>query len=307
MSEQLQNEPRQRLAFVLGGTGFVGRKVCQSLLASGYSVFVQTRQKSATPAAGITYVKSITDLPKGAHIDVLINLAGEPIADKRWTDKRKQQLLDSRVSLTRRLLEDCRSREISLDTVIGASAIGFYGVSSEARLSEDSSIGKGFAADLCREWEKAHNAFLSLCSRLVIFRLGVVIGEGGALAKLLPVFRFGLGGPIGSGDQWFSWVAMQDVVSAFDYVLKEPSCTGVYNLVAPNVVSQKTFAVSLGKVLHRPAVLPMPACVCHMLFGQMAQELLLGGQSVYPARLERAGFTFTMPTLEQALHESIMS
>ncbi len=287
--------------YLTGGTGFVGSAVAQAWLAQSRSnaVVIQTRApERREPGERVTYVASYDELACPVH--ALVNLAGAPIADGRWTSRRKRVLEQSRIDLTDALARSVRQSGYRPKVVVSASAIGFYGLGAGKR-DETSPVGSGYAADLCRRWEAAAHSFDDL-SRLVVLRLGVVLGEGGgALRKLLPLFKLGLGGSIGNGRQWFSWVHRVDVVNMVLRAIADPSWQGVYNATSPKPVLQRDFAATLGKVLRRPAFIPTPAFALAMVFGDMARELLIGGQKVLPSRPVDAGFDFTYPQLEAAL------
>jgi uncharacterized protein len=260
---------------VSGGTGFIGRAVVARLRERGDEVLVLGRGEVA-----------------GA--DVIINLAGENIGH-RWTRRRRAEILESRVKTTAALV-DARPR-----TLISASAVGFYGLRGDEVLDESSSTGSGFLAEVTRQWEAAAHRGDDFV-RVVIFRFGVVLGrDGGALKQMLPPFRMGVGGPIGSGKQWMSWVDREDVIRAMEWAIERPEVRGTYNITAPEPVRNRDFARALGRALHRPSALPVPGFVLRLIFGEMADEMLLGGQRVVPARAMGEGFSFRYPTLESSL------
>jgi len=295
--------------YITGGTGFVGRELTQVWLARSdeYHVIVQTRKRidhsSLWVHPRLRYVNDISELAQDTKIDCLVNLAGAPIADARWTAGRQAVLRESRIGLTRRLVAGVKALTHAPALVISASAIGFYGVGG-ADVTESFSVGEGFAAELCESWEREALEF-SEGSRLVVMRLGVVLGDGGALSKLLPLYRLGLGGPIGAGDQGFSWVHIDDVIGAILYWNSLPEASGVFNLVAPTPLRQREFASTLGRVLGRPSFVPTPSLALRLVFGEMASELLINGQAVIPKALNDSGYVFRYPTLQPAL-ESIV-
>ncbi len=285
--------------YVTGGTGFIGRCLVEQWTSLSHSnkVIIQTRFPQRYACSDqVSYVSGLSSSGTG-DFAALVNLAGAPIADSRWSPSRKRELEASRVGVTRSLWQALRDSPPPV--VVSASAIGLYGLGDEL-VDESACVGAGYAADLCNRWETEAKSFEGL-TRLVIFRLGVVLGNGGALAKLLPLFRLGMGGPIGSGRQWFSWVHMADVVSAIISSIQNSSYDGTYNLTAPKAVRQVTFARTLARILSRPAIMPTPAWVLSLVFGEMAQELLIGGQRVAPKRLEEQEFVFAYPELERAL------
>ncbi|WP_018277180.1 TIGR01777 family oxidoreductase [Teredinibacter turnerae] len=297
--------------YITGGTGFVGRALCAYLLknateiagseASGLTLYVQTRQPEHHRHRTIKFVKNYQQLPEGIAPDAIINLAGAPIADERWSEKRKQILLDSRVAATETLLASVEKAGHTPNTLLNASAIGFYGPDTIGEIDENAGRGEGFAADLCASWETAAMGFSRLGTRVCLMRIGVVLGDGGVLAKLLPLFKLGLGGPIGHGKQGMSWVHIDDLCRLFMTALVNPEYAGAVNCTTPYPVSQRVFARELGRQLGRPACLPTPATVLRLVYGQMAEELLIGGQYVTPGRVLAAGFEFEYARLETAL------
>lgn len=250
---------------------------------------------------------------KNSLIDYgVVNLAGAPIADARWSKRRKVVLESSRIGVTQNLIQQVSKSRRRPKVWVNASAIGFYG-SGEAPVDETAPAGNGYASELCQKWE---GALVSMPEDIpkAILRFGVVLGNGGALKKLLPMYKLGLGGPIGDGRQGFSWVHINDVVNAILWVATSALSDGIYskthsqafNLSSPNPVSQKEFAQTLGKCLNRPSFIPTPTWLLRMMFGNMAQELLIEGQFVQPAKLLNAGFTFEHPELAPALN-SVLS
>lgn len=260
---------------VAGGTGFIGSALVARLRERGDDVRVLGRNETS-------------------NATVVINLAGENIG-KRWTEARKREIVESRVQTTNRLVDARPS------TLINASAVGYYGPRGDEVLDESSSGGSGFLAEVTRKWEAAaHRA--DAFARVVILRFGVVLGRsGGALKQMALPFRLGAGGPIGSGEQWMSWVDRQDVIRAIEWAIDQPSVRGTYNITAPNPVRNREFARALGRALHRPAIVPTPAFALRLAFGEMAGEMLLTGQRVIPARAMREGFAFRYPTLDASL------
>jgi uncharacterized protein (TIGR01777 family) len=238
--------------------------------------------------------------------DVVVNLTGENVGAGRWTSQRKRRILDSRIEATRILAEAIRTSRGKSKTLINASAVGYYGPHGDELLDEKSPSGAGFLAEVVRRWEEeAHRA--DDATRVVIFRFGVVLAaDGGALKKMLLPFRLGVGGPIGSGQQWMSWVDREDVLRAIDWAIDHPSVRGVYNITSPAPVINREFARALGRALHRPALMPIPAFVLRAVFGEMADEMLLSGQRVVPARATAEGFSFAYPTIDASLAHGLV-
>lgn len=292
---------------ITGGTGFVGTTLVRQLLADGYQCWVLSRQTdggvNAVPEAH--YINALSSLPKALPA-LIINLAGEGIADRRWSNRRKHQLRDSRVGLTKSLVEHYRQQGQSPKRVISASAVGFYGNHEDGLLNEEGRCRPGFAHDLCQAWEEEAIKFEAMGAVVCCLRIGVVIGAGGGLVeKLRKPFLMGAGGQIGHGRQWMSWIHRQDLVRLIVYVLEHDTLHGPINAVTPNPVTNAEFTRLFASQLRRPAWLPMPAFVVKLMFGRMGEELLLGGQRVVPEQIVRSGFEFTYPELEPALKQSL--
>jgi len=232
----------------------------------------------------------------------VVNLAGAGIADQRWSDARKEELHNSRVTATRHIVDAIRSLD-NPPSLINASAVGGYGPRGNTPVDESSQTGAGYLAEVCRAWEaEADRAVGS--TRVVKVRIGLALStEGGALAKMFLPFRLGLGGPIGSGSQGMPWIHIDDLTNILQLAIDNTDCTGVINAVAPNPVNNKTFTRTLGRVLHRPAILPAPAIALKLLLGEMAEALLLEGQFVLPTRVLDLGYAFQYPELEPALRD----
>jgi len=289
---------------VAGGTGFLGEPLVRRLVARGDDVTVLTRNPAKVETGrgmkwdGRTPGAWSAD---AASADVVINLAGENIAEGRWTEARKQRLVDSRLHATRALVEAMRRDPARKRTVISASATGFYGDRGDEILDETSARGAGFLADLVEQWESAAREAEPL-ARLVIVRFGVVLApDGGALKKLLLPFKLGGGGPIGNGKQWMPWIDRDDALRFVEWAIANDDASGVYNATAPAPLRNRDFARALGRTLHRPAIVPAPAFALKLVFGQMAEEALLAGQRVLPARPVGEGFEFQQRTIEAAL------
>ena len=234
--------------------------------------------------------------------DAVVNLAGESIAEGRWTEDKKQRIRESRVKGTKLLGDALANLTNPPKTFICASAIGYYGNRGDEILTETSAPGDDFLAEVCVEWEKATALATEKGIRVLNTRFGVILdAHGGALAKMLPPFRAGLGGKIGSGKQWMSWIALDDVVGALKFALTNEALSGPVNFVAPNPVTNAEFTNTLGKVLSRPTLIPIPAFGVRLLFGEMGEALLLAGQRVAPKRLMTEGYQFQYPQLDEAL------
>ncbi|MBM5804039.1 MAG: TIGR01777 family protein, partial [Cyanobacteria bacterium K_DeepCast_35m_m2_155] len=232
--------------------------------------------------------------------DGVVNLAGEPIADKRWTPTHRQLLINSRVKTTEMLMAAMAALETPPGVLINASAVGYYGTSLEGRFVESSPSGDDYLAEICRGWEAAADQAPAGC-RVVKLRIGIVLGpDGGALGKMLPVFRAGFGGPVGSGKQWMSWIHRHDLCRLIAAALDDPAYQGVYNAVAPEPTTMGAFATALGKALGRPSLLPVPGPILQLLLGDGAQ-VVLEGQQVIPERLQQQGFRYQYGELSAAL------
>jgi hypothetical protein len=239
-------------------------------------------------------------------VDAVVSLGGAGIADGRWTEARKRAIRESRLAVTRGLVESMGRQARKPSVFLSASAIGYYGNRGPERVDEGSPSGDGFLAEVCREWESAAMSAAHAGTRTVLLRFGVVLSaRGGALAKMLPPFRWGLGGPVGRGRQGLSWVALDDVARAIGHLMRSEDVAGPVNVVAPDPVPQRAFAQALGRAVSRPAVLPLPALAVRALFGRMGEEVLLSGCFAVPARLEASGFRFAYPRLDAALSHAL--
>lgn len=290
-----------------GGTGFIGRKLCHSLLKKGHELTVLSRRPEKVPYLCGEQVQTINDLEKLSaieHFEVIINLAGEGIADARWSNKRKQTLLDSRIKITEQLNTFINKAKQKPSVLISGSAVGYYGNQGSKILTENSkAINDGFAHQLCEQWEATAKKAENLGVRVCILRTGLVIGnDGGFLQKMLPAFKLGLGGKIGNGQQWMPWIHRTDLIQIIEKMMDSANMHGPYNASAPNPVTNQEFTCCLAKKLHRPAILPVPAPVLKLSMGEMA-DLLLGGQRVIPSRLQEINFQFQFNTLDEALDD----
>ena len=294
---------------ISGSTGLVGSTLVPALQSSGHEV-VRLVRSSGSDTQSITWDPMSGQLSAASleGIDAAVHLAGENIAARRWTTAQKALIRESRVAGTRLLAETLAKLRAAPKALVCASAIGFYGDRSDQRLNEDSPAGTGFLADTCREWEAAAKPAADRGIRVVHLRTGVVLAsEGGALAKMLTPFRLGVAGIIGSGQQYMSWIALDDLVAAVSFALSSPTLRGPINAVAPNPVTNYEFTKTLGRVLRRPTLFPMPAFAARLAFGEMADGLLLASTRVEPKRLMESGFRFRFPELEAALMHAVSS
>ena len=290
---------------VSGATGLIGRALVARLRAHGHTVHRLVRgARDATPS-DIRWDPARGELDRAALAGVraVVHLAGEPVA-QRWTPAVKAAIRDSRVQGTALLAKALAVMDAPPTVLLGGSAIGYYGDRGDDVLDESSTPGQDFLAEVTQAWEAAARPAADAGIRTVALRTGIVLdADGGALHKLLTPFRLGLGGPIGSGRQWMSWIALDDEVRAIEHALWTESLEGPVNLVSPNPVTNDEFASVLGRVLARPAILPVPGFALRLLYGEMADATILAGQRVLPRALLASGFEFGAPTLEQALRQ----
>jgi len=298
---------------LLGCSGFVGRELVPFLLELGHELTLVSRQSQPlsqlvgqrlsvlrlNPADAASWSHDGLDVAL-READGVVNLAGEPIAEKRWTPSHRQLLFDSRVRSTALLTQAMAALDAPPQVLVSGSAVGYYGTSLEGRFVETSPSGNDYLAEICRAWEAAADQAPAGC-RVVKLRIGIVLGpDGGALGKMLPVFRAGFGGPVGSGRQWMSWIHRHDLCRLIAAVLEEPAYQGVYNAVAPAPTTMGAFASALGKALGRPSLLPVPGPILQLLLGDGAQ-VVLEGQQVAPERLQQQGFRYQFGELSAAL------
>jgi len=286
---------------ITGGTGFVGHALCPRLATAGHEVVILTRQQNARLPEGARSAVTRLDGLDAADFGGVINLAGAPIGDARWTESRKKLLLDSRVHTTARLVEWMGRAQRPPPVLISASAVGYYGEQGDRPIHEDTPPTPGFTHELCAAWEREAVKASALGVRVCVMRIGVVLDRGGgALAKMLPAFRMGVGGRLGDGRHYFPWIHRDDVAAIAQWLLENPQARGAYNAGAPNPVTNAEFTGALGKALGRPTVLPMPETALKLLFGEMS-ELLLVSDRMLPMRLLDEGFEFKYPKLDEAL------
>ncbi len=303
---------------IAGATGFIGQHLVKRWLLAGHELIVLGRSVAKIKALFGEQVQALTwdelTINYLQHCDAIINLAGASIGEQRWTSERQQTILSSRTQTTQCIAQLCAQLGAQAPVFFSVSAIGVYGLQASlptqlpAPYDEDTVIdfqqAPDFLAKVARAWELAAKPAEQAGARVVYLRFGVVLAkEQGALPRMALPFKWGLGGPIGSGQQPFSWIALADLIGIIEFLLANKTISGPINLVAPECVTQKQLANTLGKVLHKPSFMPTPAFILKLVFGQMAEELLLKGQQVVPKRLLALGYQFQLPTLEKALTE----
>jgi len=292
---------------ITGGSGFVGQRLCRQLVEKGHEVQVVSR----APHQVRDRLPNNCDIRDSAQAfiesppDALVNLAGEPIAAKRWSDEQKAKLINSRVAATEQLVALCEQLKANGQplpkVVVSGSAMGYYGDQGKRVVTEETMPNDEFAHRLCKQWEAAAKPIEAMGVRLAIVRIGLVLeAGGGSLEKMLPPFKLGLGGRFGSGEQFMPWIHRDDLVAAILFLIDQEGLSGAFNGSAPHPVTNATFTKTLASHLHRPAIFPVPAFVLKAGFGEMSR-LLLTGADMRPARLEEAGFSFQYPTLDKAL------
>ncbi len=295
---------------IAGATGFVGSRLVEQLQTQGHQIMILTRNpQQASNLFPQAEVVGYTPLISGewqksiSGCDAVVNLAGEAIAEKRWTPAQKQLILESRQIGTQKIVEAIAQAQVKPQVLVNASAIGYYGTSETAKFDETSQAGTDFLAQVCTTWETTAASVTAAGTRSVILRLGIVLGaKGGALGKMLAPFSAFVGGPIGSGKQWFSWIHRDDVVKLILMAIEDAQMEGAYNATAPHPVNMRQFTQTLGVVMNRPSWLPVPDFALEALLGEGA-IVVLQGQQVLPTRTLAQGFKFDYPTLEPALAE----
>lgn len=297
---------------VTGATGFIGKALCFRLLEEKYDVVALSRSKEkgekifGTDATVVEWDGKSSevwqDYANGAY--AVVNLAGENIGSGRWTPKRKQSILQSRLDAGRAIVEAAKSVEKKPRVIIQASAIGYYGSRGDEIIDESSSPGESFLVEVVKKWEQSTQGVESLKIRRVIVRSSIVLGKkGGVFLRLVKPFRLFVGGHLGSGKQWFSWIHLEDEVKAILFLIEREDLSGVFNLTAPHQLIQKDFFHILGKIMKRPSWFPVPGFVLRLIFGEMAKDTLLSGQRVASRRLLEAGYRFLYPQAELAIKE----
>ncbi len=295
---------------ITGATGLIGQALCQRLLNNGETVFALSRncQRARKILGSQVYcAESVDALPAETNIDVVINLAGAPIVDKRWTETRKQKLLDSRVTYTQDLIQQLSKRSSLPNSFISGSAVGWYGNQGDTVLTEKSSFKPDFSHELCEQWENAAVTAESLGMRVAIVRTGLVVApDGGFLSKMLLPFKMGLGGPISDGQQYMPWIHIDDICRLFLFLAENPRLTGVFNGTAPRPVTNQQFSEALAETLNRPAFFRVPACALKLSMGEMA-GLLLGGQRAIPEKAQAERFEFLYTDIHSALSDVVLT
>ena len=301
---------------ITGATGFVGSRLVERLSASGHQILVLTRNLAAAqkvfPKSAFPNLEIVAYTPTAsgawqeaiAGCDGVVNLAGEPIAEKRWTPQQKQEILNSRKLGTQKIVEAIALANPKPKVLVNASAIGYYGTSETATFDETSPPGKDFLAEVCQAWEAEAQKVTQAGVRLVILRLGIVLGQGGAIAKMIAPFKVFAGGPLGTGRQWFSWIYLDDLVNLIIQALTKPEIEGVFNATAPNPVRMSELAQTMGEIMQRPSWLPVPSFALETLLGEGAM-VVLEGQQVLPQRTQASGFNYQYSTVKQALKEIV--
>lgn len=291
---------------ISGATGFIGRHLVSRLQEHNHELVIWARSDSKARKLfgdSVTVITDLEQIDSGEQIDGIINLAGEGIVDKRWNVERKQEILNSRIETTEALMDLIKRLERNPDVLISGSAIGYYGCrSDDVQLDERGKVVDDFTHQLCKNWELAALKAQAFGVRVCLIRTGIVLGEGGALSKMLPAFRLGLGGPIARGTQWMSWIHIDDQVEIISMMLAHQQYAGAYNLTAPGAVTNDEFTRELASALNRPAWFRVPAAMLELLLGD-GSELLIKGQRVHPERLLTSGYKFAFPDLPSALHQ----
>lgn len=294
---------------ITGGTGFVGQRLCRNLRNHGHRLTVLSRRPNKVPelcGSRVKAVRKLSDLGPEDHFEVIINLAGEPIAGARWTPERKKRLRDSRIIVTKRLLKFIDSAQNKPRVLISGSAVGYYGNQGAKILDEHSGFSDDFGHQLCDEWERTAMKAAVQGIRVCIVRIGLVIGrDGGFLNRMMLPFKFGFGGPIASGQQWMSWVHINDLIAMIEYLMNTPHSHGVYNGTSPNPVTNEEFSRCLAKVMKSRSKFPIPGVLLKSVLGEMS-TLLLGGQRAIPKRFQAERFKFAFENLERALNSVLV-
>jgi hypothetical protein len=295
---------------ISGSSGLIGTAATAALKSDGHNVVHLVRPSKTANPGDVQWdpMRATVDVAGLEGIDVVIHLSGAGIADGRWTEERKQLLRSSRIDTTRVLVDSLSRLKQKPRLLIVASAIGYYGSRGDEILTESSTTGTDFLALVCRDWEAEASRAAERCIRTVMLRFGVVLsGKGGALPKMLPPFKLGVGGRLGSGQQWMSWIAIEDVVGIIRHAIAHEQVSGPVNVVAPNPVRNEEFTRLLAGMLHRPAIFPAPAFVLRLAMGEMADAVLLSSDRVKPEQILAAGYKFRFEILEPALRAAVLS
>jgi len=295
---------------ISGSSGLIGSAAATALKSDGHDVVHLVRPGKPPTPADVQWdpMRATVDVAALEGVEVVIHLSGAGIADGRWTEERKQLLRSSRIDTTRVLVDSLSRLKQKPRALIVASAIGYYGNRGDEILTESSTTGTDFLALVCRDWEAEASRAAETGVRMIMLRTGVVLsGKGGALPKMLPLFKLGLGGRLGSGQQWMSWIAIEDVVGIIRNAIANEQVSGPVNVVAPNPVRNEEFTRLLAAMLHRPAIFPAPAFMLRLAMGEMADAVLLGSDRVKPERMLAAGYKFRFEILEPALRAAVLS
>ena len=292
---------------ITGASGLIGTELQKSFAAKGHEMLLASRKEPADDKHVQWDIETgFADPEKLEGIDVVVHLAGENISGLRWTEEKKKAIRDSRVLGTRNVVDAISKLKNRPKVFIASSAIGFYGERGDEEVTESSAVGKNFLAEVCREWEAESRRAEDAGIRTVLLRTGIVLSkDGGALGTMLLPFKLGLGGVIGSGKQWMSWISMDDHIAAINYTIENENLRGAVNSVAPHPVTNEEFTKTLGDVLYRPTFLPIPEFAVSMVFGEMGDALLLASTKVLPKRLQDAGFEFKYPNLKPAIEHAV--
>lgn len=292
---------------ITGSTGLLGTELQKSFTAKGYDLLLASRKEPQDDKhIQWSIEEGFTDPDKLEGVDVVVHLAGENVSGLRWTDEKKKAIRDSRVLGTRNVVDAISKLKHKPKVFVASSAIGFYGERGEEEVTESSAAGDNFLAVVCKEWEAESRRAEDAGIRTVLLRTGIVLSkDGGALATMLTPFRLGVGGVVGSGKQWMSWISLEDEIAVINYVIENENIRGAVNAVSPNPVTNHDFTKTLGDVLYRPTFLPLPEFAVSMIFGEMGDALLLASTKVMPKRLEDAGFEFKYPNLKEAIERAV--
>jgi uncharacterized protein (TIGR01777 family) len=294
---------------ITGASGLIGSALQKSLKEKGYEMLLASRSEPKHEneiqwSADTGFADE--DLPRLEGLDAVVHLAGENIAGLRWTDEKKKAIRDSRVHGTRTMIEAFARLEKKPEVFVSASAIGFYGDRQDDEMTETSSSGDTFLSEVCREWESESRRAEDMGIRTVLLRNGIVLSkDGGALATMLTPFKLGVGGVISSGKQWMSWVSLDDMVAVINFAIENEKLRGAVNVASPNPVTNEEFTKTLGEVLYRPTILPLPEFAVNLVFGEMGDALLIDSTKVIPKRLLDAGFKFEFSDLKAALEHAV--
>ncbi|MBK8465013.1 MAG: TIGR01777 family protein [Chloracidobacterium sp.] len=293
---------------ITGASGLIGKALQRSFSAKGYEMLLATRKESSDEQHVQWSVEDgFTDPEKLEGVDVVVHLAGETVSGFRWTDEKKKAIRDSRILGTRNVVDAISKLANKPKVLIAASAIGFYGERGDEEVTESSVGGDNFLAEVGKAWETESRRAEDAGIRTVLLRTGIVLSkDGGALATMLTPFKLGVGGVVGSGKQWMSWISLDDEVDVINFAIENENLRGAINAVSPNPVTNEEFTRTLGEVLYRPTFLPLPEFAVSMIFGEMGDALLLASTKVLPKRLEEAGFEFKYPELKSAIEHAVI-